>query len=253
MSKEYIPIQVPGREFITIRPVIPEKAERAPVKPKFPEDLSPTDIKNDLDFLIKTAIKSGATECVPIEPDQIIIEERVRWKCRIPICIGYNTNPSCPPFAPTAPETKQLVSEYKYALLYKIECPPSDILFPFPENPLKWINLTGEITGRVEAEAQYLGYYKALGFKGGLCGYCGIFSPEAMMEFTRSGESPATCNVFRNKPCRHYHRVRSAMEASGMDCYAITKKVGWDIYTVLTETDPKKTPCTFWMGLVLII
>jgi len=245
----------------SIRDLYPEKIERTPVKPKFLEDLSLREIENDLESLVKIAMKTGATEAVPIRTSQLVIDERARWKCRIPVCFGYNTNPACPPFTPTAEETTRLASKYRHGVLYRLECPPSDVLFPkeealtgFLAEAIGWANKTDEITGRIETEAQYLGHYHALGFKGGPCGHCGLFSPEFVADIMENmGRVQYRCNVLDNKTCRHYLHVRPAMEGSGFDCFAIGKKVGWDFYALWPQVDPAKTPRAMWMGVVLVI
>jgi len=243
----------------SVRSPLPEKAERTPVKPRFLEELSLKDIANDLKFLVEIAIRSGATEAMPIKTNQLIIDERARMKCRIPLCVGYNTNPACPPFTPTAEETRQILSKYRHGVLFRLECPSRDVFYSFEDltairATLDWINKSGEIAGRVEAEAQYLGYYFAMGFKGGLCAHCGLFSADDMINFFQSnGTKQLRCNLLANRSCRHYLRVRPAMEGCGFDVFAIGKKVGWDFYVLGSEIDPVKTPHAMWMGVVLVV
>lgn len=77
-------------------PFVPdEKIVRAASRPIL--DVNETRIKEDLEKLLEKAREAGATEAVIIPTDKIVIDERVRLKCRIPVCFGYNTNPSCAP------------------------------------------------------------------------------------------------------------------------------------------------------------
>ena len=59
----------------------------------------------------------------------------------------------------------------------RLECPPEDVTYQkFLSSGIIWANKIGEIVTRVEAEANYMGYYLAMGFKGGPCGFCGLKS-----------------------------------------------------------------------------
>jgi predicted metal-binding protein len=48
----------------------------------------------------------------------------VRLKCHYG-CRGYGSHFCCPPFAPTPQETRQVLSEYRYAVLVRIQVQPS--------------------------------------------------------------------------------------------------------------------------------
>jgi predicted metal-binding protein len=233
-------------------PLVPEeKIIRSASKPIL--DVDETQLKKDLEKLLEKAKEAGATEATIIPTDKIVIDERVRLKCRIPLCFGYNTNPGCPPLTPTAEETREIVSRYRYGILMRLECPPEDVTYPkFLGRGIIWANKIGEVVSRVEAEANYIGYYLATGFKGGPCGFCGLFAEDYVAEWFLEKKPPFKCAVLNNEVCRHYLKSRPAMEASGIDSFATARNVGWEMWVIMPETDSTKIPCSQWIGLVLV-
>ena len=74
------------------------------------------------DFLEKMALKMGAIDTKIITVDDVCVENRVTLKCRVG-CVGYGKKLTCPPYVPTANEFKDILNEYKYALLVKFKSP----------------------------------------------------------------------------------------------------------------------------------
>ena len=74
------------------------------------------------DFLEKMALKMGAIDTKIITVDDVCVENRVTLKCRAG-CVGYGIKLTCPPYVPTANEFKDILNEYKYALLVKFKSP----------------------------------------------------------------------------------------------------------------------------------
>ncbi|MBT9132341.1 MAG: hypothetical protein DDT33_00855 [Firmicutes bacterium] len=92
----------------------------------------------------------------------------------------------------------------------------------------------------------------AVGFKGGPCGFCGLFSEDYVEKWILEKKPPLKCAVLNNEMCRHYLKSRPAMEACGIDVFATAKNVGWEMWVIMPETDPAKIPCSQWVGLVLV-
>jgi len=178
--------------------------------------------------LIRLAEEKGAT-AVKIAPDQIVISEWVRFKCRFG-CKGYAKHLSCPPYTPTPEETRRMVSEYSTALLLRFEgfpgrktLSPEDIpedFHPFYRDLIVWVHDTVCL---LEKTAFYDGYYKAFGFGAYPCIYC---------EHCVAEEQKGTVDESTRRLCRHMDRVRPSMEAAGMDVFATAKNVGWDLSTI---------------------
>ena len=54
-----------------------------------------------LSRVIDTLKKKGASEVRVIKAADVIVDERVRLKCQVPICDSYGKNLMCPPYLPS--------------------------------------------------------------------------------------------------------------------------------------------------------
>ena len=63
------------------------------------------------------AVENGAYRARAFPAAGVVIDERVRMKCQIPICPHYGQTLTCPPNIPTVDEFKKALALYKEALL----------------------------------------------------------------------------------------------------------------------------------------
>jgi hypothetical protein len=96
------------------------------------------------DYLVRRAVELGAKRAKLIDTDTIVVEKWVRWKCRYG-CLMYDKDPYHPPQAPDVLETREMLNEYKTA-----------ILLNGPDG-----KKMSEIAVQLEGEAYHMGYYKA--------------------------------------------------------------------------------------------
>lgn len=96
------------------------------------------------EYLLSRATELGAQKAKIIDTDTIVVEKWVRWKCRYG-CPMYEKDAYHPPNAPGVEETKEMLREYKTA-----------ILLNGPDGK----KIT-EIAVQLEGEAYHMGYYKA--------------------------------------------------------------------------------------------
>ena len=75
----------------------------------------------ELNFLVKKALELEAIEAKIIPTYKVFVEKRVVLKCRG--CIGYGKKLTCPPHVPTVDEFREILKEYRYALLVKFRSP----------------------------------------------------------------------------------------------------------------------------------
>ena len=75
----------------------------------------------ELDFLVKKALELEAIDAKIIPTYKIFVEKRVILKCRG--CLGYGKKLTCPPHIPTVNEFREILKEYRYALLVKFISP----------------------------------------------------------------------------------------------------------------------------------
>ncbi|MCO6042220.1 DUF2284 domain-containing protein [Thermococcus alcaliphilus] len=130
-----------------------------------------------------------------IAAGEIIVSPRPVWKCRS--CPVYGKSPSCPPYAPSWRETKELVKHYKRALLIKFEINFEN----FEEEKRKVLDY---ILKR-EEELFKSGKFYATALFPGNCNLC------EECEFERSGE------------CKMPSKVRPSIDAVGIELSKIVK------------------------------
>lgn len=61
----------------------------------------------------------GFQTCLVLAKD-IIVDERVRMQCQVNLCGNYRNNLMCPPFLPSLPDCRVLISKYSFVLLLQL-------------------------------------------------------------------------------------------------------------------------------------
>jgi len=146
------------------------------------------------------AVQLGAVDAKVIRADQIVVKDWVRWKCRFG-CDIYGKSLMCPPYTPTPEETRALLKEYEYALLFRSE----------PSTPK---TLAAELERRIFME----GYYAALAFTSGSCKLC------------------EECNVERGY-CIKPFQARPSMESCGISVFETARKAGYEIEVLKSKNE----------------
>jgi predicted metal-binding protein len=73
-----------------------------------------------LETIISELKERGASSVVPINVADIAVDERVRLKCRVPLCDSYHQNLMCPPYVPTVAEFREVLNRYSMAILIQV-------------------------------------------------------------------------------------------------------------------------------------
>ncbi|MDD1719750.1 MAG: DUF2284 domain-containing protein [Methanoregulaceae archaeon] len=175
--------------------------------------------------------KDRGAEARLINASDVVIADWVRFKCRFG-CKGYGKHMGCPPYTPSAQETRRMVSEYERGILVRFqgipghpdlapEQIPTDF-HPFFGDLIRWVNGTIQ---QLEKTAFYDGFYKAFGFGAYPCIWC---------EHTHciAEEQEGVVDESIRRLCRHMDLVRPSMEAACMDVFATARKAGWDLETI---------------------
>lgn len=157
------------------------------------------------------AIEMGFERAVLLPASEIVTASWTRLKCMFG-CEKYNTNLKCPPFGLDHNQTRELLSEYSYALI--LEGAP-----PGKEFHNKLLDL--------EKKAFLDGYYRSFSFIAGPCSMC-LKCPE-------------------DGKCRNPKLARPSMEGSGIDVYATCNNAGLSISPVSKKGDYVK-----YIGLLLL-
>lgn len=168
--------------------------------------------------------RGGATEVRPIPVDSIVVDERVRLKCQVPLCDSYGRNFTCPPFLPRVSEFREMLARFGGAVLVQVSV---DGPFDPPETVFVHARKLHELMNRAERIAFEEGFRFAAALIGGCCRLCDDCAA------VRPGES-----------CRHPFRARPSMEAMGIDVLATLEKAGLPArFPVRDRVD--------WTGLLL--
>ncbi|HEB30907.1 MAG TPA: DUF2284 domain-containing protein [Spirochaetes bacterium] len=206
-------------------------------------------MENDMKRLCDLALNSGGTAASCFEAKDVVIDERTRFKCMVPVCDDYGVNLMCPPNVMSVADFARILSRYGVAILLQVGIAIPEKIKNMIENETENIadlyknkafsdsyhqsltkarKLLHEIVNKAESAAFSMGYNFAAGLIGGSCRLCG------------------TCvNPGSKEPCRHPFLARPSMEAMGIDVVktAINAGLPFDI-------PPKET--AVWNGLILI-
>lgn len=171
----------------------------------------------------------GASAVKRIEISDIVVDERVRLKCQIPVCDSYNRNLMCPPFVPPVAFFRDALSRYTGALLIQITAPlsgdgaggPSADIF----TPAKKLH---ELVNLAEKWALAHSFRFATGLIGGCCRLCDECAAEQ-----------------NGRICRYPFKARPSMEAMGIDVVETAARARLPIHFPIVN---KIT----WTGVLLI-
>ncbi len=208
--------------------------------------------------LIDRAHALGADRAAPLCADAVVVDERVRLKCRVPRCSSYGRNLMCPPYVPSPDETRAALARYGAALLVQQDigvtqaevdaaldgrsyaesravaaggassAVPSAPAPPDCEHDIAAAqNAFAKLMTSLEAEAFKLGYRFAAAFAGGDCVLCPV------------------CEGVDDGVCRHPFAARPSMEAVGIDVVATARAAGLEV-----ELPAVDRPS--WTGMLLI-
>jgi predicted metal-binding protein len=185
--------------------------------------------EEELDKIISLLKAQGASVVAQVNIADIIVDDRVRLKCRVPVCDSYNRNLMCPPYVPSVTEFREALKKYNQAILLQVSAELDGICENAPaEEVFLPARKLHELVNLGEREAFNTGFRFAAGFIGGCCRLC--------------DECVA---VSGGSTCRFPFKARPSMEAMGIDVVATAEKVG------LPLSFPISNRVT-WTGLVLL-
>ncbi len=186
--------------------------------------------------LQKKAVEMGAGDAKIISVDRIPVEDEVVEMCKAHLCKGYGKSVNCPPHVMGPGQAREWIEKYERALFFKIDVSPQVLL---SEDRFETFKTVYMIASRLEASAIEEGFPLAKGLAAGSCKpvFCKGRACDALMH---QGE------------CRYPSLARPSMEALGINVFKLSRDVGWDIYTILKDSDPETVPKGMLAGLILL-
>lgn len=193
-----------------------------------------------LALLTDKAKELGADAAVVISADDVVVDERVRLKCAVPVCEGYGQYLHCPPNIMSVQEFRTVLARYSTAMVVQVVSGSSSADLDGEGLADKRISeleelyhgdanrMLGKVVTRLEAEAFKAGFPYATGFSGGLCLLC-----------------PSCVGVSSGEPCRHPYEARPSMEGVGIDVYKTAERAG--LKMAFSSDEPVR-----WTGLILL-
>ena len=203
-------------------------------------DNDETALRDNLARYVELAINAGASRAEIVPASKITTDERVRMKCRFPLCSEYGSCINCPPNTGSVSETREQIALYKYAIVMKIDVPSQRVAGAAArgDEGVEDLKTLCKIISDVESAAFYDGYYFATGFSSASCHFVWCRGLE--------------CQAITGKGCRQRARAYASMEAVGIDVFRLAATLGWDIYPIGMSATPEMFPCGSRYGMVLI-
>jgi len=177
-----------------------------------------------VDKIISTLKDKGASAVKLIPMANIVVDDRVRLKCQVPLCDSYNKNLTCPPNVPSVDEFRKTLALFSRAILVQTSSPLKEI----PEDAFASARKLHELINLGENEAFKTGFRFATGLIGSCCRLC-----------------DECVGVTGSQVCRYPFKARPSMSAMGIDVIATTEKAGLPVAFPVTDT-------VTWTGIILL-
>jgi predicted metal-binding protein len=232
------------------------KGKRDMLRPELSE--AEMELEPYLKFLCRRAKELGASEAVALPATAIVIDERTRLKCLVPLCASYGRSLVCPPNVMPVAEFKHILESYHRAILVRVDAalsePPRELT---DKNSLSEVWEMVESTRKGSKQPQVIGNEYILALRNSQESILGIINQIESLCITEgysfaTGLGAGTCWLCEEcvgpasgLPCRHPFKARPSMEAMGIDVVATAKKAG-----VQVNFTPNGT--RNWLGLILV-
>lgn len=143
------------------------------------------------------AVAEGAFRAKLIKANDVVIDDRVRLKCQVPVCRDFNRHLMCPPHTIPVEHFKSLCAQYSAALLIQVKSIGCD-----EKSLVEAERKLHAIVNKTEGRALTNGSYLATGFIASSCKLC-----------------PECVGYHSNHPCRRPYEARPSIEAMGVDIF----------------------------------
>lgn len=195
-------------------------------------------MKEVVQELLRGACLAGATKADIVAAGDIVVENELAERCRLPQCENYGLSKNCPPYVAGPAAFRKELAAYEQALFFKIDV-PSEVLYSSDNREL--FQLLHEVAAGIERSAIALGMVRARAYAGDSCKrvFC-----------HNEGDCPV---LTVHGKCRHPQLARPSMSGYGINVAELLRSVGWhEDADVLSGGGKSETTTTFVCGLVLL-
>jgi predicted metal-binding protein len=194
-------------------------------------------VDDKLNEIVAVAMANGMDRAKIISPEMIVVEKRAQAKCLIPRCTSYGKSLTCPPNVPETHEVKEIVSEYRHAVMMQVDgIEERDATSDLLRRDYNWcyasVYKLHEALHNCETRSFDLGYALALGMGGGDCRWCELlgggieqYGDDALLHANAGGCAGAT-----GRSCVQAYRARPALEAMSINVLATAANAGLPFY-----------------------
>jgi len=152
-----------------------------------------------MDKYRKMLLTTGADSVTMIDVQSVVTAPWTVYKCQFG-CGRYGRSWCCPPNAPSYQQTREILSCYTQAILFRCHD----------------MAVVTDMAVRVAREVFLDGYYKVLAFGSGPC---------------------RLCKECGKQSCNFPNKTVPAMEACGIDVFQTVRNNGYEITTLRTESE----------------
>lgn len=183
-----------------------------------------------------SALDLGVSDAKIISTKIIPVEDEIIDFCRDPLCESYGQSFYCPPYAMKPRELRAIITDYRNALMFKIDVASKVLLSKARFVEFRKIY---EIATRLEAAAIEVGFSKSKGFAAGSCKpvFCSEYQCQALVN---------------GKTCRFSDMARPSMEAVGINVFKLARSVGWEIHKMADARGSESLRTGILAGIVLV-
>ncbi|PIE52956.1 hypothetical protein CSA37_03910 [Candidatus Fermentibacteria bacterium] len=180
------------------------------------------DLKN---YVRKRAVALGADGVSVIPASDIVVDQRFADMCSSGYCSGYGISPTCPPYSMKPSEFRELLEQFRYALVFKVTVPVGVLTGEERHSAAKPVHL---ISSSLEKELRAEGL-SAAGFATGSCRLVLC-------------ENYSNCPVLDGSGCCRFPGVpRPSLSGLGVDFTKLFELLGWALEVIAGDTSESET------------
>jgi predicted metal-binding protein len=210
-----------------------------------------------LEVLCQKAKELGASEAIAIPVTDVVVDERTRLKCLMPVCFFYGRL-MCPPNMMPVSEFKKILKSYHGAILIKMgssSSRPPEELTGLNDLSKVWeivsrhgrkeeqlaisaIEYACTLRDNMERLYEVISQIESMCLKEGYCFAAGLSAGGCFL-------CDECVGIKSGLPCRHPFKARPSMEAMGIDVVATAKRAG-------LQVNFNQDKARRWVGLILV-